>query len=231
MIGKLPAYIAVCFALTTFLAIGLFYRAARRHRLALVTIIAWLVFQGVIGYMKFYTQTHTMPPRFILLALPPLILIALLFLTPGGKRFTDSLDPKWLTYLHTIRIPVEFILLGLYLHLQVPRIMTFEGRNFDIIAGLSAPFVAYYGYTTHLLGRTALLLWNFIGLALLLNIVINAVLSIPFAYQRFGFEQPNVAVLYFPFVWLPCVVVPLVLYAHLAVIRQLLYSKSLYSMA
>lgn len=229
MIDNLPAYIAVCFALTTFLAIWLFSIAARHHRLALVVVIAWLVFQGVTGFLKFYPQTHTVPPRFVLLALPPLLLIAFLFLTPGGRRFTDSLDPKWLTYLHTIRIPVEFILLGLYIHLQVPRLMTFEGRNFDIITGLSAPFIAYYAYTRRVLGRTALLLWNFVGLALLLNIVINAVLSIPFAYQQFGFDQPNVAVLYFPFIWLPCVVVPLVLYAHLAVIRQLLYSKSLYS--
>ncbi|MBE7174100.1 MAG: hypothetical protein INR73_26230 [Williamsia sp.] len=226
MIENLPAYIAISFALTTLLSIFCFSMAARHHRLTLLIVIAWLVLQGIIGFSKFYPQTHTTPPRFALLGMPPLLLVLLMFVTPAGKRFTDSLDPKWLTYLHTIRIPVEFVLLGLYLHAQVPRLMTFEGRNFDIIAGLSAPFVAYYGYTKHLLGRTFLLLWNFICLALLLNIVISAVLSIPFAYQQFGFDQPNVAILYFPFVWLPCVIVPIVFYAHLAVIRQLLYLKN-----
>ena len=228
MIENLPAYIAFSFALSTFLAIWFFSMAARHHRLTLIVVIAWLVIQGIVGFSKFYPQTHTTPPRFMLLGIPPLVLIALMFLTPAGRKFTDSLDPKWLTLLHTIRIPVELVLLGLYLHAQVPRLMTFEGRNFDIIAGLSAPFVAYYGYVKHALGRTALLLWNFICLALLLNIVISAILSIPFAYQRFGFEQPNVAILYFPFVWLPCVVVPLVMYAHLAAIRQLLYEKPAY---
>jgi hypothetical protein len=61
----------------------------------------------------------------------------------------------------------------------------------------------------------------------LLNIVINAVLSIPSPFQQFAFEQPNVAVLYFPFVWLPCCIVPIVLFAHLAAIKQLWNKKQL----
>ena len=39
--------------------------------------------------------------------------------------------------------------------------------------------------------------------------------------QQFGFEQPNVAILHFLFVWLPGVVVPLVLLAHVVAIRRL----------
>jgi hypothetical protein len=67
-----------------------------------------------------------------------------------------------------------------------------------------------------------LLLWNFICLGLLINIVVNAVLSAPSVFQQFAFGQPNTAILYFPFVWLPCCVVPLVLLAHLTSIRKLL---------
>jgi hypothetical protein len=60
-----------------------------------------------------------------------------------------------------------------------------------------------------------------ICLGLLINIVSNAILSAPFPFQQFAFDQPNIAVLYFPFIWLPCCVVPLVLLSHLAAIRQL----------
>ena len=231
MIEHLPAFIPFCFALTTFLSVWFFSLAARHHRLFLGVVIAWMVLQGVMGLSKFYLQTHTTPPRVALMGIPPLVMIALMFLAPAGRKFTDNLDPKWLTLLHTVRIPVELVLLGLYLYAQVPRLMTFEGRNFDIIAGLSAPFIAYYGYVRRQLGRTALLWWNFICLALLLNIVTSAILSLPFAYQRLGFEQPNVAILYFPFVWLPSVIVPLVMYAHLAAIRQLLYAQPVYRSA
>lgn len=73
-----------------------------------------------------------------------------------------------------------------------------------------------------MLGTKALLVWNIICLSLLLNVVVNALLSVPSPVQRFAFEQPNVAIWYFPFVWLPGCVVPLVLLAHVAAIRQLL---------
>jgi hypothetical protein len=65
------------------------------------------------------------------------------------------------------------------------------------------------------------LLWNLVCLGLLLNIILNAVLSAPVPFQKFAFDQPNIAVLYFPFVWLPSCVVPLVLLSHLAAIRKL----------
>jgi len=35
------------------------------------------------------------------------------------------------------------------------------------------------------------MLWNFVCLGLLLNIVINALLSLPSAFQQFAFDQPN----------------------------------------
>ncbi|HEX5025988.1 MAG TPA: hypothetical protein VFV68_11990, partial [Agriterribacter sp.] len=72
-----------------------------------------------------------------------------------------------------------------------------------------------------------ILLWNFICLALLINIVVNAVLSAPFPFQQFAFDQPDIAVLYFPFNWLPAVVVPIVLLSHLATIRQIINGKML----
>jgi hypothetical protein len=40
--------------------------------------------------------------------------------------------------------------------------------------------------------------------------------------QRLAFEQPNVALLHFPFGWLPAVLVPLVVLAHAAALWQLL---------
>jgi hypothetical protein len=131
----------------------------------------------------------------------------------------DSLPLVPLTALSIVRIAVEIILYSLYLHRYVPELMTYTGRNFDLISGNAAPFVAYAIYNK-LIGKRAILLWNIIGLALLLNIVINAVLSAPLAFQQFAFDQPNVALFYFPFVWLPAFIVPVVLFTHLVGIRR-----------
>ena len=81
--------------------------------------------------------------------------------------------------------------------------------------------VYYFAFRQKRLGSKGLLVWNLLALGLLLNVVTTAVLSAPSPLQRFAFDQPNVAILHFPFVWLPAVVVPLVLLAHLAAIRQL----------
>jgi hypothetical protein len=100
--------------------------------------------------------------------------------------------------------------------------MTFEGRNFDILSGITAPFIAFYAFRKPQPDKKLLLVWNIICLGLLLNIVINAVLSAPFPFQQFAFDHPNTAVLYFPFTFLTSCVVPVVLFSHLASIRQLL---------
>ena len=120
-----------------------------------------------------------------------------------------------------MRIFVEIILLWLFLYKYIPKLMTFEGRNFDMLSGLSAPLIAYFGFTKNRLSKRFMLGWNVICLLLLLNIVVNAIFSVPFPFQQFGFDQPNVAVLYFPFVWLPCFIVPVVLFSHLVAIRRL----------
>jgi hypothetical protein len=220
---NLPDYIKVAFALTTFLTIILFYRATQKSTLTLGILFSWLAFQCIIGLTGFYTETKTIPPRFLLLIGPPLLLIILLFLTAKGKVFLDSLDLKNLTILHTIRIPVEIVLFWLFLHHGIPELMTFEGRNFDILSGLTAPLIYYFGFVKPQFNTKILILWNLICLGLLINIVANAVLSVPTVFQKFAFDQPNVAILYFPFVWLPACVVPLVLLSHLAAFRQLLH--------
>lgn len=219
---NLPTYISIVFALTTILTVGLFYKATNNSKAALIILLSWLAMQTFIGLSGFYTVTDTIPPRFLLLVLPPILFIIGLFTTSKGKQFIDSLDTKTLTILHTIRIPVEIVLFWLFVNKTVPELMTFEGRNFDIISGLTAPIVFYFGFIKKQLDSKIILIWNFICLGLLINIVANAILSAPFPFQQFAFDQPNIAILYFPFNWLPSCIVPLVLLSHLASIRQLL---------
>lgn len=207
------------------LTVFIFYKAASNSKQTLLILLAWITIQAFIGLSGFYTITDTVPPRFLLMVLPPFLFIALLFITTKGRHYIDSLNPRTLTLLHTVRVPVELVLLWLSIHKVVPELMTFEGRNFDILSGLTAPLVYYLGYDRKVLNSKIILLWNFICLGLLINIVVNAVLSAPFPFQQFAFEQPNIAVLYFPFNWLPCCVVPLVLFSHVASIRQLTRKK------
>jgi hypothetical protein len=219
---NLPLYISIVFICTTVLTLLFFYRAAAYSGITFMLLVAWLAAQYLIGRTGFYAQTGAFPPRFMLLVAPPLLFIIGLFTTSKGRRYLDNLDLRMLTLLHIVRIPVELVLFWLFIYKTIPQLMTFEGRNFDILAGLTAPFIFWLGFRKEQKNKKLLLIWNFICLGLVLNIAVNAALSAPFPFQQFGFEQPNIAVLYVPFVWLPCCVVPLVVLSHLASIRQLL---------
>jgi len=221
---QLPLYTKIIFILTTLLAFLMLYKASSYSKAIIVIMLLWLAVQSVISLTGFYTVTDVMPPRFTLLVLPPILLIAGVFFTNKGKTFIDTLDIKVLTLIHVVRIPVELTLYFLYLHKVIPEIMTFEGRNFDILSGLSAPVIYYFGYIKNVFGKKIMIAWNIVCLLLLLNIVTTAVLSAPFPFQQFGFDQPNIAILYFPFIWVPCFIVPIVLFSHLVVIRRLIKS-------
>lgn len=175
-----------------------------------------------LGSTDFYQDASGTPPRFALLIIPPLAGTCILFFSRKGKQFINDLDTSQLTILHTIRLPIEIVLYFLFVDKAIPEIMTFEGRNWDILAGITAPFIFYFRYIKNSLSTKVVILWNVVSIGLLLNIIVLAILSAKTPFQRFGFEQPNIAVAYFPFNWLPSVVVPLVLFSHLASIKKLL---------
>jgi hypothetical protein len=230
---NLPSFISIIFVLTTVATLMLFYWTIhssstavtrKKANFILLGLMIWLLIQAVLSLNNFYnSDVNFFPPKIALFGVWPLVLtIILLFATAKGRQFIDSLPLINITYLNIVRIPVEMVLFWLFLSKTVPELMTFEGRNFDIIAGVTAPFIAYFGLTKGMLSRRFILVWNFICLGLLVNIVVNAALSIPSPMQKFGFDQPNIAVLNFPFSWLPTFIVPIVLFGHLVSIRQLL---------
>ena len=178
--------------------------------------------QLFLGKSDFYDNATAIPPRFIFLLSPAFILIIVLFLTNGGRKFIDSLNLKHLLVLHTIRIPVEIALYYLFMAKTIPQIMTFEGRNFDIIAGLTAPIIFYFGFIKNKISDRLLIIWNVLSLVLLINIIVIALLSANTPLQQFAFDQPNIALGHFPFNWLPSIIVPLVLFSHITSLRQII---------
>jgi hypothetical protein len=221
---NIPMLVSLIFMIMTIACVVVFYKASRNSKLFLFLITGWMIIQGVLGINRFYTVTNGLPPRFLLLIGPAFVLITILFISKRGKAFIDNTDMKWLLAVHIIRVPVEGMLYYLFLNKAIPKVMTFEGWNFDVLSGFTAVLALIVYFSKIRWKQTILLVWNFICLALLLNILVIAILSAPFAFQKLAFDQPNIAVLYFPFIYLPAVIVPFVLFSHLAAIRKLLIS-------
>jgi hypothetical protein len=227
---ELPFLLPLSFIVTTLVCVGwllysLSFKLSRAGAIIVASLLGVLMLvQGSLAARGFYFAFAAVPPRFFLVVAPAIIALVLLVILPSRKMLT-RLPLRYLTAIHIVRIPVELILWWLYHEGYVPRLMTFEGGNMDILAGLSAPFVVWLGfqdaYTYTQTQRRFLLIWNGLMLLLLANILVRAVLSLPVSFQQFAFAQPNIAVNAFPFVWLPSVIVPMVIFCHVVSVLQL----------
>lgn len=218
----LPLYLPLGFILIALLTVFLFVRSGTSTVLSLV-VVGWTILHSVLGILGVYQDTESLPPRLMLMGIfPAVIFIVFLLSSQWGRKNSAAFQAERLTHLHIIRIPVE-ISLSLIYHAGLMSVyITYEGTNFDLFSGITAPIVAYFVFRSGKLSKRVLLIWNFICLGLLLNVVVTAIFAFPSPLQKIAFDQPNVAVLFFPFNLLPTLIVPLVLFSHLVVIRQLL---------
>jgi hypothetical protein len=191
----------------------------RVHTIALL-MLAWVIFQSTLSLNGWYMDRKAMPPHLFFPIATSVGVMLLLFFTSRGKRFLDGLSFKMLAWIHVVRFPVEICLYYLAVNKQTPWSMTYFGHNFDIVFGITAPFVAYFGYSKQMLSPNILKGWNILGLISLLIVVVTAIGAAPGPLQSWDFDQPNFAVMHFPFSWLPAFIVPVVLFAHFALLRK-----------
>ncbi|MFK7749482.1 MAG: hypothetical protein AB8B65_13890 [Kordia sp.] len=228
MIENLPNWINWLFLLTGVLTIGIFHYANGKPNKLTYLIIIWSLIQSILAFTGFYEKTDSIPPRFLIVLIPVFITIIYGLTKRPLNYIIENKNTKISTFIHTIRFPVEIVLLYLYINNMMPELMTFEGRNFDILAGISAPIIGLL-FLKKIVGRNALIIWNIIGLFLILFVFVNGILSSELPIQIFGFEQPTKAPKYFPFILLPATIVPIIIYSHITDIIKLWNKKTAYN--
>lgn len=222
----LPFYIPIIFILGALFCVAMLIFAFRQKASFTVVLslaVALLIFMGVqaaLSLRGFFLNFEAVPPPFLLAVVPSLLAILVAFLLPS-RKLLFQLPMQILIWIHVVRIPVELGLWQLYHEAYLPKLMTFEGGNLDILAGITAIGMALWAFRSELKTR-ALLIWNVASLLLLINIIVRAALAAPYVTQQIAFSQPNIGVLYFPMIWLPSIIVPIVLFTHLVSIGQLI---------
>jgi hypothetical protein len=154
----------------------------------------------------------------------PLISIVWFTLSGTAKEILPHIPENELIRLQVFRIFVEILLWLLFVEKLLPVQMTFEGRNFDILAGITAPLVSYF-VRQQKLSKTGIIIWNLLCLGLLINIVSVAIMSMPTPFQYFTNEPSNTIGNIFPVNWLPGLLVPLAYGLHFLSLRQQLLKR------
>lgn len=169
----------------------------------------------------FFKNFNALPPRPVLTILLPLPFVLIIAFSKGFKRILLATPPQWLVFFQSFRILVELLLWRAFINGLLPVQMTFEGRNWDILAGLLALPAGWALTQNKPWARTAAVVYNIIGIGLLLNILVIALLSMPMSFRYFMNEPANVIVGTFPFIYLPAVLVVLAYSFHIFSLRQL----------
>lgn len=188
---------------------------------SILAFLAWTAFVSILSLAGTLSDFSGMPPRLFMVLIVPVIMIIVVMNAKATSEILQQIQPRALISLQVFRVFVEILLWGLFTQNLLPVQMTFEGRNFDILVGLTAPFVAWL-YQHQKISRTLVIIWNFAGLLLLLNIVTIAILSMPTPMRVFLNDPANTIVAEFPIVWLPGLLVPLAYWLHLLSLKQLL---------
>ncbi len=185
-------------------------------------ILIWIGMLTGLSVSGFLRDFSVFPPRMLLVLVIPLVVVVWITFSKGFTQLIRFVPPHWLVFLQSFRIFVEILLWWLFLDNLLPVQMTFEGRNLDILTGLLAP-MAGLGMMKLTRYRTVIgLVFNVIGLGLLINIVSVAILSMPTPFRVFMNEPANTIVASFPIVFLPGILVPVAYALHFFSLRQLL---------
>ena len=135
--------VAVLFIITTILTVWLLSTAPNTIT-NLLLILIWMTLTAILGLTGFYSDFEASPSRFIFLLPPGLLFVIIFSLSGKGKTLIKNADSAWLTLIHTVRIPVEITLYYVFTAGLIPQLLTFEGYNFDILSGITAPIIYYF---------------------------------------------------------------------------------------
>jgi hypothetical protein len=191
----------------------------RRTAIAACLTVLWIAATGLAAARG---VLHFTPPPTMLILFLAIIAGAIGLATSGlGKQLAIGLPLAALVGYQGFRVIVEVLMHRAYVEGLMPVQMSYSGRNFDIVTGITA--LALGGWLVSGTPRRQLVLaWNTLGLVLLANIVTVALLSAPTPMRVFMNEPANVWITRTPWVWLPAVMVFAALVGHVLVYRRLL---------
>jgi hypothetical protein len=187
----------------------------------LAILLAYLAIPSALTRTGMLNRYDRLPPPALLLVFGLVLLTVAIVFSPIGARLATRVGLGAVVVLQAFRIPVELLLHRLYREGVVPIQMTYSGRNFDVLSGVTGLLLGIWLLSGRPVPRGIMLGWNLLGLALLVNIIGIAVLSTPVSFQLFTEGPPNLLPSTFPYIWLPSFLVQVALGSHLLVFRQL----------
>jgi hypothetical protein len=183
----------------------------------------WTVLTAAMAYSGTLSEFTSFPPWIPILVLAQLAFVLWLGWFSLWSDLLAELPQFILVGLQCFRIPVELLLATLATRRLLAVEMTYYGRNYDILEGVTAVALAIWlkrsGEDSL---RQIVLVWNLLGLSLVTVVLVHGLLSVPYPSQLLHLSVPTFIIAYFPTVWLLTVLVPMAYLLHLVSIKRCL---------
>jgi len=182
--------------------------------MTILALVAWLGLATWLGIADVYNGATRPYPTIQFGLCIPIVLGVLLSLIPSGRTLVARLSQRELVTAQVYRV-LGGIFVFLWYQGQMPALFAWPAGIGDILIGLSAPFVA------RTQNKTAMRLWNMLGLADLFIAVATGFMTSPSPFQMFAFNNPNLMITAFPIVLVPTFLVPASVILHIISLRKL----------
>lgn len=191
---------------------------ARWRVRAVVAVCVWLAATAAVGFSGVMLDVSARPPPFAVVVAVTFGTAVVVGVSAVGAGLA-RLPLWWLVGFHAFRLPLEIVMHAAADAGVMPQVMSWDGRNFDVVAGVAAIVVAVAlrrGAPRWVAGA-----WLAFATVTLINVVVVAVRASPLL-RHFGDDEVNVWVAYAPFIWLPTVLVASAVAGHIVLLRALL---------
>jgi hypothetical protein len=197
----------------------------RRTARAASLVLLWLSVFGVVAWTGALARFEVRPAP-LLLAMVAVVAGTLGFsFSSAGQFLASGLSFTALVGFQVFRLPLELVMHRAALAGVMPQQMTYTGWNFDIVTGITAA-VLIPALARGKAPRWLVLGWNVMGLCLVLVVMGIGLASTPMIQAFGGGAALNTWIAWFPFVWLPAVMVAAAIAGHVLVFRRLAMGES-----
>jgi hypothetical protein len=201
------------------------YSSGNRRR-ALMLALGFLLLMGgsaLLAVMGILTRFDYFPPPMMIMFAALLVIAFAVGLSPFGRTLATKTSLVALIGLQTFRFPLELVMHHAVNRSLMPTQLSYSGYNFDIVTGLGAIVLTILLALKVRIPSQVIWGWNIWGMYCLLAIMIIAIGTSP-VIRAFGDDRAdlNTWVLYFPYVWLPVVLVTMAICGHIIITRKLL---------
>jgi hypothetical protein len=183
---------------------------------ATAVVCIWLVMVIALSVGGLGRQAGWLPV--VVTLLPIGMAIGFTFFSPTTGKWLRHVSLTGLTFIQSLRIPANLLLWVMFLWGSLSVQATFEGSNYDILAGLTAPVIALGA----LKNKVIMVLWNCFSLSLLLYFSATSLLAATTPLQQFYAAPGTDSLFRFPFILLPAFLSPAFIFMHLLSLRKLL---------